>query len=263
MENPRIESLQKKIASLRRQIIEHPVYSVIRNTGDLKIFMEFHIYAVWDFMSLLKSLQNSLTCTTLPWLPVGSPEIRYLINEIVTGEESDVDAAGARKSHFELYLDAMHQAGAPTGQIDAFISKLKSGSDVSAALAASGVAAEAAAFVNYTFGVISSNKPHVQAAVFTFGREDLIPGMFHSIVQKLNKQFPENISVFNYYLERHIEVDGGHHSHLALQMTAGLCGDSDTCWSEAETAVAESLEKRIQLWNGVYNKITSGKKVFA
>lgn len=259
----RISQLKKNIEPLRQQIIEHPVYSLISDIGDLKTFMEYHVFAVWDFMSLLKSLQNGLTCTNVPWFPVGSAETRYLINEIVTGEESDVDMNGERKSHFELYLDAMKQSGAGSAQIEQFVSALKNKSTLEEAFAAAGVADEAKQFVQFTFDTINSNKTYLQSAVFTFGREDLIPGMFHSIVKKLNSESPENISIFNYYLERHIEVDGDHHSHLALQMTANLCGDNDLFWNEAETAVKESLQKRMLLWDGVYKKITSTKTVSA
>ncbi|MCW3085311.1 MAG: hypothetical protein JWP12_2677 [Bacteroidetes bacterium] len=259
----RINQLKNKIEPLRKQIVEHPVYSVINDIDELKTFMEYHVFAVWDFMSLLKSLQNNLTCTSVPWFPVGSAETRYLINEIVAGEESDVDMNGERKSHFELYLGAMKQSGANTAQIEKFTADLKSNNNLQSAFATAAVAAEAKEFVQFTFDIINSNKTYLQSAIFTFGREDLIPGMFHSIVKKLTQQFPENISIFNYYLERHIEVDGDHHSHLALQMTANLCGDNEAYWNEAETAVIESLQKRIRLWDGIHKKITTGKNILA
>ena len=76
------------------------MYSVINDMDDLKLFMQYHVFAVWDFMSLLKSLQNNLTCTSVPWFPVGNSQTRYLINEIVAGEESDVDMNGNRKSQY-------------------------------------------------------------------------------------------------------------------------------------------------------------------
>ncbi len=259
----RINQLKNKIEPLRKQIVDHPVYSVINDIDELKTFMEYHVFAVWDFMSLLKSLQNNLTCTSVPWFPVGSAETRYLINEIVAGEESDVDMNGERKSHFELYLDAMKQSGANTAQVEKFTAELKSSNNLQSAFTNAAVADEAKEFVQFTFDIINSNKTYLQSAIFTFGREDLIPGMFHSIVKKLSQQFPENISIFNYYLERHIEVDGDHHSHLALQMTANLCGDNEAYWNEAETAVIESLQKRIRLWDGIYKKITTGKNILA
>ena len=112
-----IEKIKKTIEPLRQEIINHKVYSAIKDIDDLKVFMQFHVYAVWDFMSLLKTLQGNLTCTSVPWFPKGTADTRYLINEIVVGEESDVDLNGIRKSHFELYLDAMKQCGADTSKI--------------------------------------------------------------------------------------------------------------------------------------------------
>ncbi|HWY12906.1 MAG TPA: DUF3050 domain-containing protein, partial [Bacteroidia bacterium] len=217
--------------------------------------MQYHVFAVWDFMSLLKSLQNSLTCTSVPWFPKGSADTRHLINEIVGGEESDVDSLGKRKSHFELYLDAMHQVGADTTQIEKFISVLQNTGDFNSAFISSATPKEARDFVDFTFKIIDSKKDYLQSAIFTFGREDLIPGMFLSIIKDMDMSFPKSISIFKYYLERHIEVDGEHHSHLALQMTSNLCGTNEQFWKEAELATIKSLQKRIDLWNGVYNEI--------
>ena len=255
-----IEKIKKTIEPLRQEIINHKVYSAIKDLNDLKVFMQFHVYAVWDFMSLLKSLQNNLTCTTVPWFPKGMADTRFLINEIVVGEESDLDLNGTRKSHFELYLDAMKQCGADTTNIEVFIDVLKNTGDFNSAYLHSETPKEAKDFVDFTFKIIDSGKDYLQSAIFTFGREDLIPGMFISIINEIHKNFPDDISVFKYYIERHIEVDGDHHSHLALAMTANLCNDNEQFWKEAEEAVIQSLKQRIELWNGVYNQLTESAK---
>lgn len=258
--NEKINRIKKEIEPLRQEIINHPIYSCIKDLDDLKIFMEYHVFAVWDFMSLLKVLQNNLTCTTIPWYPKGSAETRFLINEIVVGEESDVDHCGNRKSHFELYLDAMQQCTANTSQITQFIEVLKRTGDLETAFQTADTPEEAREFVRFTFDVIHSGKEYLQSAVFTFGREDLIPGMFISLVNDIHKNFPDKISIFKYYLERHIEVDGDNHSHLALQMTSNLCGSNEEYWREAEESTIASLQKRIQLWNGAYKQMTSRSK---
>jgi hypothetical protein len=256
--NGQIEKINKAIEPLKQQIINHKVYAVIRDIESLKIFMKYHVYAVWDFMSLLKALQNNLTCTSVPWFPVGDADTRFLINEIVAGEESDVDSEGIRKSHFELYLDAMKQCGADTVPINTFTQSLEKEGDFQKAYAVSGTPAAARAFVDFTFDTINTGKAYLQSAVFTFGREDLIPGMFISLVNDIHKNFPGSVAGFKYYLERHIEVDGDHHSHLAMQMTANLCGDDPILWQGAEEKAIASLKKRIELWDGVYEEIRKG-----
>jgi hypothetical protein len=259
--NQQIERLRNKIEPLRQEIINHKVYSIIKDIDDLKIFMQYHVYAVWDFMSLLKTLQNNLTCTTVPWFPKGSAVTRHLINEIVVGEESDIDSNGQRKSHFELYIEAMKQCGAETNQIEMFIEELKQTGNFENAFNISKAPKQAQEFVDFTFKIISSKKDYLQSAIFTFGREDLIPGMFFSIINEIHKNFPNEISIFKYYIERHIEVDGDHHSHLALQMTSNLCGNNERFWTEAEEAVIQSLESRIGLWDGVYKQLTERKTI--
>jgi len=258
--NPYIENIQQEIEPLRQEIINHKVYGVINNTDSLKIFMQYHVFAVWDFMSLLKTLQNNLTCTSVPWFPVGSADTRFLINEIVVGEESDVDQDGIRTSHFELYLNAMKQAKADTTIIETLIKELKQHNNLEMAFEQANVPSAAREFVRFTFQIIQTGKAHLQAATFTFGREDLIPNMFHSIINDIDKMFPDSISIFKYYLERHIEVDGGHHSHLALEMTSNLCCTDEQYWKEATESTIASLKSRIALWDGVYDEIISSSK---
>jgi hypothetical protein len=250
-QSARIAQLKNEIAPLRGQLIAHQLYHNINTIDDLHTFMQHHIFAVWDFMSLLKALQQNLTCTTLPWMPVGSANTRYLINEIVTGEESDVDHTGERTSHFELYLKAMEQAGCDASAILSLFEQLSIYPNVTDALTNADIPTAAREFVTHTFDVIATDKSHLTAAVFTFGREDLIPGMFIEMVKKLNGQLPGKVDILLYYLERHIEVDGDHHSQLAYQMTAELCGEDDIKWTEATKAVKAALQARLALWNGI------------
>lgn len=244
--------IRERTSGIRQQILAHPIYQAIQTIEDLRVFMAHHVYAVWDFMSLLKSLQNKLTCTTVPWFPTGDAETRFLINEIVVGEESDLDQNGIRKSHFELYLDAMEQCGADTQSIRQFIACLQQGKSFDDAFAIADTPQAAREFVTGTFDIIRSDNSHLIAAVFTFGREDLIPGMFMEMVRDMQQRLPDKIDTFVYYLERHIEIDGDHHSHLAIQMTTQLCGEDAAKWEAAQEAVLSSLERRKRLWQGAY-----------
>lgn len=251
MKTQRIDSFRIAIDPFRQRLVEHPVYSQITDIGSLRTFMEHHVFAVWDFMSLLKYLQRELTCVDVPWTPRGDAAVRYLINEIVTGEESDVDMSGKRISHFELYLEAMRGVGADTGPIERFIRSITQGASIQEALKASGAPEGAAQFVNNTFRTLGTRKHHVVAAVFTFGREDLIPDMFLQLIKGLQQEFPGKVDLVRYYVERHIEVDGGHHGELALQMTSQLCGDDETKWEACEQEVVAALQSRAALWDAI------------
>ncbi|WP_143308675.1 DUF3050 domain-containing protein [Chitinophaga vietnamensis] len=249
-----IQQIQETIAPEREKVVKHPLYAQLQSLDDVRQFMQFHVYAVWDFMSLLKGLQQQLTCTDVPWVPKGSAATRYLINEIVTGEESDVDQDGNRCSHFELYEKAMQQAGANTKDIQAIIRAVVAGSDIRDILSTTELPAAVKGFLGFTFDVIRTGKAHIMAAVFTFGREDLIPDMFYALVKDLDQKFPGKLGTFIYYLERHIEVDGDHHSQLAMQMVQELCGNDAQKWNEAAEYARQSLHWRNQLWNGILNE---------
>lgn len=247
----RIEHLKSELASTRESLLAHPVYSSITDINGLKHFTQYHVFAVWDFMSLLKSLQIHLTCVQLPWMPKGIANTRYLINEIVAGEESDVDEAGNRISHFELYLKAMEQMDASTHLLNELFTQIQSGKPIQQAIADANIPTEVKTFLQFTFDIVENHPIHVQAAVFTFGREDLIPDMFMKILDKIYADHPEKVSIFKYYIERHIEVDGGHHSQLATEMVETLCGDDEQKWAEATQASIQSLAIRARLWDGI------------
>jgi hypothetical protein len=257
-----LDALEAHISPLRRQLAAHPIYAEVRDERDLRLFLEAHVFAVWDFMSLLKSLQRALTCVDVPWVPSPYAASRRFINEIVLGEESD-EYQNRPLSHFEIYLEAMHALDADTAPIEALLAKVReasaTGADVDAALEAGLVDAPAPArdFVRSTFRVIRHGNLAAQAAAFTFGREDVIPEMFRGMVRELNDQRDGRLGQFVWYLERHIEVDGDDHGPLSLRMVADLCGNDQLLWTEATIAAEEALTARLALWDGVLAEIRS------
>ena len=246
--HPGIDRLEAQINDRRRAVIEHPMYSALDNTGAIRTFQEHHVFAVWDFMSLLKSLQRNLTCVDVPWVPSGPTGSRRLINDIVLVEESDERDDGFI-SHFELYLDGMTQAGADRSVIDAFIGKLRAKRPVLQAISEVNVPQPSADFVRLTWGFIENAPVHAQAAAFAFGREDLIPDMFQQVVG-VNESVG-GLDTFVDYLARHIQVDAEEHTPMAMQMLADLCGDDDAKWAECAETVNLALTARTQLWDGI------------
>jgi hypothetical protein len=136
--HPGLSELKRAIQPERERVLGHRVYRTLNSLDDVVQFMQHHVFAVWDFMSLLKSLQRSLTCVELPWVPEGPTSSRRLINEIVLVEESD-ELGDGYISHFELYLQGMDRAGADTGPIASFINQLRRGRSVTDALKAAHV----------------------------------------------------------------------------------------------------------------------------
>ena len=240
--NPKINILNSNLKKYREEIVNHALYKKLNSVEDIAVMMEHHVYAVWDFMSLLKALQSLLTCTSSPWKPVGDGKIRQLVNSIVLEEESDVDKENNPLSHYEMYIDAMKQCGANTSAIESFVSNV---SATNIPMVNDGVDA----FLKTTFDVIESNETHKIASAFTFGREDLIPDMFTAIVNEYNTE--NNLDKFVYYLERHIELDGGEHGPLALELISNLCGDDDDKWREVEETAIACLVARKKLWDSI------------
>ena len=255
-----IKKLEKELASLRERLLNHELYQNINSIDNIQVFMETHVFAVWDFMSLLKALQNELTNTSVPWTPKGNPISRRLINEIVLGEESDFNELNEPMSHFEMYLDAMKQVGANTSDIEKFIKQITIEKNYRDAQKRVNISGKTKEFNDFTFRIIDTHRVHLIASVFTFGREDLIPDMFVEIVKKLNRGSNKNFNKLIYYLERHIELDSDKHGPMALKMIQELCGDDNQKWTESIEVSREALIKRIELWDSINASIVNKRE---
>lgn len=251
------------VSNLEERLNAHPLYDAIQTLEDLRLFMERHIYAVWDFMSLLKYLQYKIAPAAIPWKPHASPSTRFLINQIVLGEESDVglpDENGnpTYVSHFELYCKSMREVGAdPSTAID--FSHVASRQGIDDALSLSLIPAPASAFMNTTFAFIATDKPHIVGAAFALGREHIIPEMFRAFLARMNITSNE-APAFHYYLERHIHLDEDFHAPLAMKMVNELIDGDPTRLREAEDAALAAVEARISFWDGVLENLQRNRQ---
>jgi hypothetical protein len=248
-----LESLRAAIAGVREDLLQHPIYEAVATVPRLRVFMSHHVFAVWDFMCLAKRLQRDLTSLDTLWVPPARPSLARFINSIIHGEESDIDPDGHAASHFDLYLTAMEEIGAPTAPARTFVSMIRMGAGVEASLTAAEASPAVRIFVTNTLHTVEHGTTIDVLSSFLFGREDLIPDMF----QRLLPQWGESQQArgFAYYVERHIELDGDDHGPAGLRALAEMAGDDSATWQAAAAAAHSAITARIALWNGVHADI--------
>jgi hypothetical protein len=237
----------------RRALIDHPLFESIRTIEDVRLLMETHVYAVWDFMSLLKRLQRDLTCVSVPWTPPAHSTMARLINEIVIGEECDENPQGGFTSHLDLYLAALREIGAQTGPFNEFLAAMRRGADLDQALQIGHAPPAARAFVRRTMDVVHAGRVEEVLAWFFFGREDIIPDMFGRLLQAWS--VPDSaVPMFTYYLRRHIEMDGEEHGPAAKRMVLELVQEPAQR-ERLVNAARAAIVARIELWDGVLERL--------
>lgn len=251
-----LEALRAAIGEELDCLARHPLFAELRSLGDLRAFMEWHVFAVWDFLSLLKRLQRDLTCVSLPWTPPANPRAARLINEIVLSEESDLTPDGGALSHFELYLAAMREVGADTARIDAFLDCLAQGVALEAAIARAGVPAPVASFMRGTLRTAQQGSLDQVLGSFFHGRETVIPRMFAGLLDHWGVT-REAAPLFVYYLDRHISLDAEEHAPAAEALIAELVGDDPVRQEALLSAALSALKQRGQLWDGLLAFLSS------
>ena len=247
---------------VRQRMVEHPVFTAIRDIQSLQIFMEAHVFAVWDFMSLLKRLQRDLTCIEVPWLPPRDPQAAQLINQIVLGEETDSGPNGEPVSHLELYLGAMREVGANTASFELFRTALANGATLADAFDHAAVAPFIREFTGHTLQIASGAPLLAVMASFFYGREDVIPRMFSNLLEKW-RIGANRAPMFVYYLERHIEVDSDQHGPAAKAILAAATAHDPGLGLQVHSAARQGIEARINLWDGLLASLNDRRQAGA
>lgn len=234
----------------------HSVFSRIRTMAHLRTFMSWHVFAVWDFMSLVKRLQAEFTCVSLPWLPPRDPAAARLINDIVMAEESDEDGCGAHISHFDLYRQAMAQVGADTRPIDAFVRSVADGVPPAQALLAVNADPAVSRFVGATLQTAQAGTVCEVLGSFVYGRENVIPGMFRRLLGQWRIE-PEYAKGLMYYLQRHIEIDGDNHGPAAERLVAGHIDDDADRHTRVVDGALQAIAERLALWDALERRLST------
>lgn len=249
VESRQLDQLRVSLADPLQRVESHPVYAAVDSVADLRAFMEHHVWAVWDFMNLVKAIQQRYTSTVIPWTPRGDATVRRFINEIVLEEESDEHPLeGGFTSHFELYLRSMDEVDARTDEVARFVASLGDGLGFEEALGASGCPSAVAHFLTTTWAAAGATDEELLAA-FAFGRETVIPIMFDRILQEAGAV--GDAELLRHYLVRHVQLDGESHGEMAEYLLVTACGDSPERWARAEASARRCLEARALLWDAV------------
>jgi hypothetical protein len=245
------------IESLRERLEAHPIYAAVQTLGDLQVFMQHHVYSVWDFMSLIKYLQNEIAPARWPWTPGVDASVQRFINELVLEEETDIALPGqdGHTSHYLLYLAAMREIGADADTPARFV-QIVAEQGIAAALGAGLAPVPSATFTRSTFDFLGSGKSHSVAAALALGREHVIPSMFRAFLSRMAVTEAQAPS-FHYYLNRHVHLDEDFHAPMSLRLLAALCGDDAGKWREAEAAAEAAVNARMLFWDGVLKALPS------
>jgi hypothetical protein len=252
-----------QLCSLRAALLDHPIYTQVASVADLRLFMEDHVFAVWDFMSLLKRLQQDMTCVKVPWFPADDARAARLINDIVIGEETDIGPDGTFVSHLGLYLHAMEDIGANTRQFENFSSLVSAGAPVALALRLTGAPQHVQGFVAHTMALANAGSTEEVLAAFFYGREDVIPEMFRRLLDTIYgaRHNSDCVRHFIYYIDRHIELDGDSHGPKGRELLANLIANSPQAQERAVRAACRSIKARIELWSGLLSKLRNSRGV--
>jgi hypothetical protein len=251
--DPYIQLLEQT-STPRNALLTHSVYQQVNDLKSLQVFMKSHVFAVWDFMTLLKTLQCRLTCIELPWIPPIDIHSARLVNEIVLVEETDEIAPGYYTSHFHIYLAAMEEVGADSEPIRSFIAAIQQGFPAHEALANLPIPESTKNFVLTTLKA-ASGLTHEVAAFFLLGREDVIPKMFKQILAQLEYSQGIPCNSFRLYLERHTHIDEEQHAPMGEKLLRNICGNDSLKWMQALNSANNALKSRHCLWDGINQSI--------
>jgi hypothetical protein len=247
-ENKLISEIENETLTL----INHPLYNSIKTEEDVRIYMFNQVWCVWDFMTLVKSIQLNIVPSNILWMPPKYPELGAYIYEVLLTEETDKGYnSETNSSHFQTYLKAMYESKVDTSSVAAFIKLLENGFDFGTATEKCGIHDEAKEFISTTFEFAKSEL-HISTAVFCLSREGVIPDIFMNLLA--NVSLSNNFKIFNWYLNRHIYLDSQSHGPLSIKLFKTIV-DTPKKQDEALHASLKALKARNKFFDYILNSI--------
>lgn len=254
-----ISQVNRQLEPLIQRIQHHPLYAQMISIENLQRFMEHHVFAVWDFMCLLKELHRRFVSIRAPWFPPEDSLSAHLIGGILREEESDrTPDQQTHCSHFELYVHAMRSLHADTRPIEHFLKRLKQGDILIHAMESAELSVIIQQFVLTTFSFFDQ-ETHILAAAFVYGREAITPVMFTPLIRQLKQAIAPSqqalLQPFLHYLNRHIELDHDEHFPQALKFLYHLAGEDEKKWRDIALHARLALQARLDFLDGIQEKI--------
>lgn len=233
-------------------LINHPLYNSIKTESDIKMYMFNQVWCVWDFMTLVKSIQIQIIPPNILWTPPKFPELGAYIYEVLLTEETDKGYnSETNSSHFQTFLKAMKESSVDTSSVDKFIELLENGNQFEIAIDSCGIHKEAKEFITTTYEFAKSDL-HISIAVFCLSREGVIPDMFMNLLA--NVSLSNNYKIFNWYLNRHIYLDSQSHGPLSIKLFKTIV-DTKQKQEEALQASLKALKARNKYFNYILDSI--------
>lgn len=240
------------LPEIARRAVEHPIFPRLKSLEAVKVFMEHHIWCVWDFMYLAKSVHSSLSGRGA-WSPSPCPETLADFNDILATEETDIGPTGKLGSHFEFFVEAMEQAGADTIPVRAFQRQVELGEAPLLAMRKSKAPTSAIQFVSATMND-ASGPTHIRAASFCLAREDLVP----RLLRRLRRYVPWNhprLEMLKWYVDRHIELDTVHHGPTGRRILAAVIAGDSNRRAEASAAAELAIAARVKYLDAILRSL--------
>jgi radical SAM protein with 4Fe4S-binding SPASM domain len=223
----------------REAVVSHGVYAAASSPAVLRAFMESHVFAVWDFLALLRRLRGEIS----------QPASSGYLEEVLRAEESDLWEDGRSASHLDRYLEAMEEVGADTALFRAFQSRLAAGDAPDVALEAVGAPWPVRHFVSDTLSWASNGDLAEVAAVYLYSREDVLPEIYQRLLTVCEGQGEASRLVE--YLERHLARYGEDTASQAKHIMDQITGQDPKVWDRAALAAERALLARKALWDGI------------
>jgi len=242
------------LIKVSEDVINHPMFKKLNNIYNIKKYSEFQIWCVWDFMSILKQVQNFIFCNDILWLPPENPNAGAAFYRLIESEETDLGFKGGdlnRASHFQSFRAAMQELNADTKNIDNFLELIKTGKTLPEALNKSGASPQTKSFL-LTNNHLIKQSPYNAIALITLTRENFLPAVFKSLLSYVNEN--EKIELFVWYHKRHIYLDSVLHGPLSIQIFNEYFTNK-LLIKQSIIASIESLKARNELLNEINEQL--------